>query len=240
MGGVAERTNALVLKTSRLERVSEVRILSPPPDYYFLFCFKSMAFQKIFLDTSEEDEEVDSSVIDLRSKKIEEEPEEEDTEPEDVKGSGKTLLSWQAPEFEKYEKGKDWFLVFGIVIVVLVVVSLIARAFLPAITFIMLGAVIFIFSQKSPRDIRFSIRRDGVLINNKLYEWSTLASFWIFYKRGELKVLSLRSKKPLMPYIHLPLGDQNPVHLRRVMTKYLPEEEQEESAIDGMARRLRF
>ncbi len=36
-GGVAEWSNALVLKTSRPSRVSEVRILSPPPDIERLF-----------------------------------------------------------------------------------------------------------------------------------------------------------------------------------------------------------
>ena len=33
-GGVAERLNALVLKTSMSVRASQVRILSPPPDFF--------------------------------------------------------------------------------------------------------------------------------------------------------------------------------------------------------------
>lgn len=204
-----------------------------------------MAFQKIFLDTSEEDEETISPVIDLR-KLVRKRAEKYGIKPvysksvESTETSGKTLLSWQALEFEKQEKGKDWFIVFGIGIVVLVIISLIAKAILPAVTFILLGAVIFIFSKKSPKEIRFSIRKDGVLIDKKLYEWSNLASFWIFYRPGEIKALSLRSKKPLMPYIYLPLGDENPSQLRRLIMKYLPEEEQEESVIDEVARKLKF
>ncbi len=204
-----------------------------------------MAFQKVFSDT-EEDEEVDSSVIDLKElvRKRAEKYGNRLAEPIDAiepdKSAGKILFSWRAPEFEKYEKGRDWFLFFGIVILVLVIVSLLAKAILPAITFIMLGALTFVFSKKSPRDIKFAVRKDGVLIDNKLYEWGTLASFWIFYKPGEIKVLSLRSKKPLMPYIHLSLGSENPTQIRRVIMRYLPEEEQEEPVIDGIARRLKF
>ncbi len=212
--------------------------------------------EETFLDTSE-DEEVDSSVIDLRKlvrkraekygirshnnaqdKPIKSTELDEHVEPD--KSSGKVLLSWQAPEFEKYEKGQGWFLFFGIVVIVLVVVSLLAKAILPAITFILLGALTFVFSKKSPRQISFSIRRDGLLIDNKLYQWTGLASFWIFYKSGEIKILSVRSKKPLMPHIYLSLGGENPAQVRRVVMKYLPEEEQEESVIDGIARRLRF
>lgn len=203
-----------------------------------------MSSQKTFLDTPG-DEEVDSSVIDLR-KLVRKRAEKDGAKPiynepgKFIETSRKALLSWQAPEFEKYEKGRDWFLFFGIVIVVLVVVSLIAKAILPAITFILLGALTFIFSKKNPRQINFSIRKDGLLINNKLYEWSSLTSFWIFYKPEEIKILSLRSKKPLMPYIHLSLGGENPAQIRRVMIRYLPEEEQEEPVIDEIARRLKF
>jgi len=186
---------------------------------------------------SSQDENFDSSVIDLR--KLDNRV-LKDATPVATLEKGKTLLSWQTAEFEKQEKGKDWFIVFGIGIVVLVIISLIAKAILPAVTFILLGAVIFIFSKRPPREIKFSIRKDGVLIDNKFYEWSNLASFWIFYKPGEPKVLSLRSRKPIMPYIHLPLGSESPIGLRRVMMKYLPEEEQEESVIDEMARRLKF
>lgn len=204
-----------------------------------------MAFKKVFSDT-EESKEIDASVIDLkelvrkRAEKHGNRPAESIDAIEPDESTGKTLFSWRAPEFEKYEKGRDWFLFFGIVILVLVVVSLLAKAILPAITFIMLGALTFVFSKKSPRDIKFAVRKDGVLIDNKLYEWSGLASFWIFYKPGEIRVLSLRSKKPLMPYIHLSLGSENPAQIRRVIMRYLPEEEQEESVVDGIARRLKF
>lgn len=39
-----------------------------------------------------------------------------------------------------------------------------------------------------------------------------------------------------MPFIRIPLGKTNPLEVRKILLKYLPEEEQQESVIDIIAR----
>jgi len=43
-----------------------------------------------------------------------------------------------------------------------------------------------------------------------------------------------------MPYIKVPIGDENPVEIRKILIKYLPEKKHKESAIDNLAKNLKF
>jgi len=96
------------------------------------------------------------------------------------------------------------------------------------------------YTLKKPREVRISITPRGVNTGYTLYEFDNLKSFWIFYDPPEVKELSLRSKKILMPYVKIPLGDKNPVKIREMLIQYLPEKKQEESLIESLARRFRY
>ena len=85
----------------------------------------------------------------------------------------------------------------------------------------------------------FAFTNRGVLIADRLYPWSELKSFWIFYSpiRHEL---SFESKKALMPYMKIPLGGVDPEKIKEIVSKFLPEVEQQESLIDNLSHLARF
>ena len=99
---------------------------------------------------------------------------------------------------------------------------------------------ITVFALKKPREINLAITAKGIKIDKTLYEFDNLKSFWIFYEPPQIKELSLRSKKTVMPYIKISLGEQNPVEVRQTLLKYLPERRHKESLVDNLARSLRF
>jgi hypothetical protein len=191
-----------------------------------------------------------SRIIDLRQKtkpaksQQTEEPKNpeptQDETPISHPSSPASKLEWTALEFQQYSKNTSWFVVGGLIAFSLFLWAALTKNFLLVILVILGYFTVMAFALKKPRKIRLAITPRGVMIDRVLYRFDNLKSFWIFYDPPELKELSLRSKKTIMPYIKIPLGQQNPVKVRQVLLKYLPERKQEESLIDNLARSLRF
>jgi len=88
--------------------------------------------------------------------------------------------------------------------------------------------------------IEVTISGQGVQINNRLFPYETLQSFWIFYRPGDIKEVSFRSQKIVMTHIKVPLGNQDPNTVRKLLLEFLPEKPQKELLIDTITRVLRF
>jgi len=151
-----------------------------------------------------------------------------------------TKLEWTAPEFVKYEKGKKWFVLVAIISLAIMIIAILSKNFLWVVITILIALVVYIYASKEPRKIKFSISGKGIQINQRIYRFDDLKSFWIFYEPPEIKELSLRSKKTFMPYIKIPLNKQNPTEIRRLLLKFLPEGKHRESAIDELVRKSKF
>lgn len=149
-------------------------------------------------------------------------------------------IGWQAPEFEKYEKGPLWFIILGIVALIIFTISLLTKNFIFAFLIVLIVFAIFVYALKEPRIINFKIDGQGLYINEKLTPYQDLESFWIFYEPPKIKELSIKSKKWTLPLIKIPLAEQDPIAIRRALIKFIPEEKQEESLIDNLTKSLRF
>lgn len=149
-------------------------------------------------------------------------------------------IEWRAPEFIKYKKEKSWFLWAGLIFLAVLIYAIFTKNVFLIITVCLAAFTVYVYALKKPRNIRFGISGKGIKIENQLYAFNNLKSFWIFYDPPEIKELSIRSKKMMMPYIRIPLGKQNPVEIRELLLKFLPERQHKESAIDALARRFRF
>jgi hypothetical protein len=149
-------------------------------------------------------------------------------------------LKWTALEFQYYPKDQSWFTISALIAFSLIIWAAFSKNFLLILMIILGYFSIAVFALKKPRKIRLSVGPKGIMIDESLYAYDHLKSFWIFYEPPEINELSLKSKKTIMPYIKIPLSQQNPVEVREVLLKYLPEKKQEESIIDNLARSLRF
>lgn len=152
----------------------------------------------------------------------------------------RTDLEWTAPEFEHYPKERGWLVMAGVIAVGFGLWAIFNQDF---IFLLLIGLAYFslaVFAFKKPRLIRFAITPQGVKVDKTLYLFDDLKSFWIFEQSAEKKELSLASQKTLMPYIKIPLGQQNPAAVRQKLIKYLPEKQQAESLIENLARYFRY
>jgi len=144
----------------------------------------------------------------------------------------------QAPEFEVYEKSGRWYIIAALFIVVMVVYAIFADSPIMAITFILIGIVGYIYSQRNPNVVNFTITSKGILANKEMYLYENIFSFWIFYEPNHTKVISLHTKASMLPFVHIPLGNEDPVKLRELLMRDIPEIKQDQSLIDTIERVL--
>ena len=160
--------------------------------------------------------------------------------PDKVEKPAPRKIAWQTLEYLYYEKSADWYWALGIIAIGLVAVAILNHNILFAI-FIIIGAfALALYAVRRPRTITIAISGEGVRIDNRLFPYEALQSFWIFYLPGGTKELSLRSQKITMPLIKIPLGDTDPNEVRELLIAYLDEKAQNESLIDALARILKF
>ena len=144
------------------------------------------------------------------------------------------LLSWKVRQFENKPRSKKWYIWFFVVIAGLLAYGLFSDNFLLGILAILTALMFYLFEKREPQEFGFSITNEGILAQDRLYEFSSLESFWIFYEPQGRKELSLKSTKKVMPYIQVPIGDADPTKIRELLVDFLPEIEQEESVVDSL------
>ena len=149
-------------------------------------------------------------------------------------------VEWEALEYEHIPKEKNWFIAGGIVAGALVIFALITQNWFFAVFMVLASFVVFIYAVRPPKHISAAVLSGGVRFNHRLFDFDDLRSFWIFYEPGGMKELSLESRKTIMPHIRIPLGDTDPVEVRSILTRFIPEEKQEEAFADIISRIVGF
>lgn len=136
-------------------------------------------------------------------------------------------IEWGAHEHEHQEKTPDWFWALGLITLVGIVASLFFGNPLLAILLLVGGLVMGLFATRRPHYAEFALTQRGVIVENTLYPYQTLDSFWIddidAYRPPRLLI---KSQKIMMPLIVLPIAeDVDPDIVHRYLLQYLMEEE---------------
>jgi len=166
------------------------------------------------------------------------EDQSERKEEREIVNPASVIYKWRALEHEIQEKDKKWYLVTGLILAAIILYAIFTDGLIMAITFILIGVVGYIVLNKKPREINFYITDDGVVADREIYEFEEVTSFWIFYEINGMKVISLHTKNKFMPFVHIPLGKEDPVKIREILLNYLEEIKQKPNIIDNFERML--
>lgn len=109
---------------------------------------------------------------------------------------------------------------------------------LTAIFMFVSASVLTLYTNKKPAISQIAINELGIAIDNQLYAFKELKSFWVEYAPGNVKELSLESKKWYLPYTKISIENQNPIDLRTMLANFIPEKEHEISLIDVISKKL--
>ncbi len=154
--------------------------------------------------------------------------------------TGKVLMAWLGLEYEYHEKGTDWYWWVGLLAIIFFGIAVWQHSFLFAFLVLLGWFTVVLYAIRPPQAVSFAITERGIMIGNKLYFWHDLKSFWIFYDPPLRKELSVISKKTFVPPLRIPLDEEDPVEIRAIIRKFIPEIEEEESLIDNLARLAKF
>src|SRR3989344_4214130 len=137
--------------------------------------------------------------------------------------TGRILHSWTAPEYEYYEKTTDWYWWVSLFAIILFVTAIWQKSFLFGVLVLIGWITIIIYAVRKPLLIKYALAERGVLVGNKLYFWQDLKSFWIFYNPPLRKDLVITSKRSVMPPLNIHVGNEDPLKIRELMLRFIPE-----------------
>lgn len=153
--------------------------------------------------------------------------------------SEKPVFQWKAAEFAQHQKNSLWYFI--------VVGATLALADLfywlknwTAMGVVGAAALAMIAQAKSkPRSVSVALYRSGIVVNDKVYPYSALKSFWIIV--GEHPVFRVEQVGFLKTHINIPIADEDPAQIQLFMAKFLPEDEDRgEDLADMLQRWTRF
>jgi hypothetical protein len=140
--------------------------------------------------------------------------------------SQKGPFIWEAHEFIFQEKTSDWYWIVGIIGLSISALSYIFGGVLFSLLMALITLVLMIMGSKKPGFIRFEVSKKGLMINNTLYPFASLESFWV-EDQSHLDLpskLIIKSQKRLVPLIIIPLEGVSPEDIRDFLLDNLYEE----------------
>ncbi|HYU65073.1 MAG TPA: hypothetical protein VEK36_02310 [Candidatus Paceibacterota bacterium] len=86
---------------------------------------------------------------------------------------------------------------------------------------------------------RVEFADSSIIVNERKFYYQDIKSFWIEFK-PEVREVSIEFKRWYLPYLRIPLENQNPLELRQALIHFLPEKEHTQSLVDLIVRWLQL
>jgi len=153
----------------------------------------------------------------------------------------KTLIQWETPEFVKYERSTRWYVTAGIIVLSLIIYAIATGSASMAVVFILLGGVFFLTHNHEPKTINVEITELGIKYGQSFYAYNNIASFWILYHPPYVQTLNIETAGKGGRKIKIELNNENPVKIRKLLSKEVPEVEgASENIADWLIRLLKL
>lgn len=151
----------------------------------------------------------------------------------------KVSLTWQAPEYNHYQRSADWFWAVGIITLCITILAFVFHNALFGILILLSAAILIFYAIREPGTVDYEINQRGVAVGKELHPYLTIESFWIETRTSEPKII-LKSKKTIMPYIIIPLHEESIDDVASVLSEFLEEKELQEPASHKIMEYLGF
>jgi len=149
-------------------------------------------------------------------------------------------IKWEGYEYKEKDRSVDWYWAVGVIAITLAITAIVYNNVLFAV-FIMLAAfTLLMYARRKPKKVHFEISKRGIVVNDILYPFSTLESFWIHDNSHKPSII-FQSQKLLMPHIIIPLSEDMDIEsLHDFLLEFLDEEEHRESVSEMIMDYLGF
>ncbi|MBX4198577.1 hypothetical protein KW782_04605 [Candidatus Parcubacteria bacterium] len=137
-------------------------------------------------------------------------------------------LSWDTLEHHHEPKSADWFWAVGAVGISIAVLCIIFGNILLAVFVLLAALTAGIHMAREPHMVHINLTTRGIQIEDTLYTYESLQSFWIEDHIHPATII-VQSKKHFMPFIVIPISHISPDEVREYLLFHLKEVEHHES-----------
>lgn len=138
-------------------------------------------------------------------------------------------ITWEAPEHHHTEKSPEWFAIVGILTLAAAAAAYTVGNVLFAVLLVLIGLVMSLATLRTPDVIPYAVTSRGVRVDERLYPYTTLESYYIDDEDPKGPQLLLRGERLIMPLIVIPLPEEEADEIEDLIAMKLPEEHLEES-----------
>ena len=148
-------------------------------------------------------------------------------------------IKWQALEHEDKEHSTDWFWALGVIVIAGSIAAIIFADYFFAMILVLGGIMLGYFATKKPEMVNYELNEKGLKINNELYPYKNMKSFWV---QTEIKpILFLKLNRIIMHIISMPIEIQNAEETKTTMLENnITEEEMKEHVSEKIMETLGF
>ena len=131
-------------------------------------------------------------------------------------------IRWSAYEHEHIERSIDWFWALGIVAISVAIISILFSNLLFAILIIVATFTIGLLARTPPELIEFEISHRGIRVDDRIYRYNDIISFWVEDEEGP-PLLLVDTTKFMSPNLIIPIENIDPHLVRTFLLAHVKE-----------------
>ncbi|MDA3802618.1 MAG: hypothetical protein PF488_01825 [Patescibacteria group bacterium] len=148
-------------------------------------------------------------------------------------------INWKIPEFNIPKRSRYWYIAVIVLGILLIFFSFFSLTIFPfsfnfrnsdnnflfAVIILLSFWVMYVIEKKGPRTIELELNGEGLVLEDKLYEYDQFKDFCVIYKpKQEINNLYMNFNNGAKFRISVPLGELDPLMVRNFLIKYLDED----------------
>ena len=133
-------------------------------------------------------------------------------------------ISWEAPQHHHVEKGNDWFLALGVIVLALIIAAVLLNNVLLALLFGIAGGVLAMSAAKRPAIVPYAVTVRGIKVEDELFPFANLVSFHIDEEDPRGPQLLVKTNRRSIPLLVLPIPAAHIDDIEVILKEKLPEE----------------
>lgn len=153
--------------------------------------------------------------------------------------SAPALISWDARTHIHTEKTSDWYWSVGIITFAIAAVCIILSQIITGIFVIVAAVALVLHASRMPPVVHYEINDRGLIVDDTLYPFVSLESFWVTHDQEPPRLL-IKSRKTFMPLIVILVENVEAEDVRQIMLKYIAETEHRETFLKHLLEGFGF
>ena len=152
-------------------------------------------------------------------------------------------ITWQIKDYEHKGHDKKWYIIAGLIALILIAYSIFTHNYLFALLILMAAVLIYVLDQEEPMLIDLTISGSGIHLGQKTITYERLKDFAVVFRPNDnIRNLYFDYKNTARHRLSFPLNGTDPLILRRFLLKYLPEnlERTDAPLSEGLAKMLKL